>query len=304
MATEIQQQPQVVVGSGAQRFHSVRFQKRVSRTFLYISMTLIGVIFMFPWFWTLGTSFKKPSEVYVFPPLWLPSTLRWQNYFEVFDTVPFGRWYINSTIVVVMFTLGIVISATLVSYSFARFRWPGRDVVFAITLGTMMLPAEVTLIPKYLLFKQLHWLNTINPLWVPAWFGGSAFAIFLLRQFMLSLPREFDEAATIDGANPWQILIRVLLPLMKPVLATVAVIHFIWSWNDFVDPLIYLASPSKFTLALGMRYFDQPGNQQPGVPTEHLLMACVVMSTLPIILLFFVSQKYFVQGIVMSGLKG
>jgi multiple sugar transport system permease protein len=304
MATEIQQRQHATTRTSAQRLQGVRYKRRASRLLLYSVMTLLGIIFMFPWFWTLGTSFKKPSEVYIFPPLWLPSTLRVQNYIEVFDTVPFARWYLNSTIVVILFTLGVVVSATLVSYSFARFRWPGRDVLFAITLGTMMLPAEVTLIPRYILFKQLHWLNTILPLWIPAWFGGGAFAIFLLRQFMLSLPREFDEAATIDGANPWQILIRVLLPLMKPVLATVAVIHFIWSWNDFLDPLIYLASPSKYTLALGLRYFDQPGNVAPGIPTEHLLMACVVMSTLPIIILFFVSQKYFVQGIVMTGLKG
>ncbi|MBV7334541.1 carbohydrate ABC transporter permease [Chloroflexi bacterium TSY] len=268
-------------------------------------MIVLGILFMFPWFWTLSTSFKKPSELYIFPPLWIPESLRYENYGTVFEEVPFGLWYWNSTVVVALFTLGIVLSATLVAYSFARFRWPGRDVVFAITLGTMMLPTEVTLIPKYILFKELGWLNTVKPLWIPAWFGGGAFAIFLLRQFIMSLPREFDEAATIDGANPWQVLVHVLLPLMKPVLATVAVIHFIWSWNDFLDPLIYLASPEKFTLALGLRYFDvTPGQMSPGVPTEHLLMASVVMSTIPIILLFFAAQKYFVQGIVMSGLKG
>jgi multiple sugar transport system permease protein len=198
-----------------------------------------------------------------------------------------------------------VLTSTFVAYSFARFRWPGRDIIFAITLATMMLPGEVTLIPKYILFKNLGWLNTILPLWIPAWFGGGAFQIFLLRQFILSLPRDFDEAATIDGANPWQILRFVLLPLLKPVLATVAVLHFIWTWNDFLEPLIYLASPEKFTLALGLRYFNvTPGGQTSGLPTEHLLMASVVMSTVPIIVLYFVAQKYFVQGIVMSGIKG
>jgi len=268
-------------------------------------MTVLALVFIFPWFWTLSTSLKDPSELFIFPPLWLPATPIFDNYLEVFRQVPFGLWYFNSLVVVILSTVGVLLTATLVSYSFARFRWPGRDVVFAITLGTMMLPGEVTLIPKYILFKDIGWLNTILPLWVPAWFGGGAFTIFLLRQFTLSLPRDFDEAATIDGANPWQVLRHVLLPLLKPVLATVAVLHIIWTWNDFLEPLIYLASPEKFTVALGLRYFNvTPGQQTFGIPTEHLLMASVVMSTTPIIILYFAAQKYFVQGIVMSGIKG
>jgi multiple sugar transport system permease protein len=277
----------------------------MSNGLAYLTMALLGLMFTFPWFWTLSTSFKRPAELFVFPPLWIPGQLQLDNYAEVFRQVPFGLWYFNSLVVVLLSTSGVLVTATFVAYSFARFRWPARDIIFAITLGTMMLPGEVTLIPKYILFKYLGWLNTILPLWVPAWFGGSAFVIFLLRQFMLSLPRDFDEAATIDGANPWQILTYILLPLMKPVLATVAVLHSIWTWNDFLEPLIYLASPEKFTLALGLRYFNvTPGQQTAGIPTEHLLMASVVMSTLPIIILFFLAQKYFVQGIVMSGLKG
>jgi multiple sugar transport system permease protein len=286
-------------------WRSVRFQRSVSTGITYITMIFLSVIFMFPWFWTMTTSLKRPAELFIFPPLWIPERFVWDNYLEVFRQVPFGQWYWNSTVVVVLTTSGIIISATLVAYSFSRFRWPGRDLIFAITLGTIMLPVEVTLIPKYILFKELGWLNTIYPLWVPAWFGGTAFAIFLLRQFFLSLPKEFDEAATIDGANPWQILLHVLLPLTKPVIATVAVIHAIWTWNDFLEPLIYLASPARFTLALGLRYFDvTPGQQTSGLPTEHLLMASVVMSTIPIIVIFFVAQRYFVQGIVMSGLQG
>ena len=175
--------------------------------------------------------------------------------------------------------------------------------MFIVTLGTMMLPSEVTLIPQYILFKELGWLNSIRPLWVPAWFGGYAFNIFLLRQFILSIPREFDEAAIVDGASYPRILTSILLPLMKPVLATIAVINFIGGWNDFMGPLIYLTSPENFTLALGLRYFNvAPG--QAGVPQQHFLMAAVVMSTAPCILLFFAAQRYFVQGIVMSGIKG
>lgn len=284
---------------------SLRRQRRIGNLSAYVLMVLLGIMFTFPWFWTLTTSLKRPAELFIFPPLWIPETPQFDNYLEVFRQVPFGLWYLNSLIVVLLSTAGVLLTAALVAYSFARFRWPGRNVIFAITLATMMLPSEVTLIPKYILFKNLGWLNTILPLWVPAWFGGGAFIIFLLRQFMLSLPRDFDEAATIDGATPWQVFAFILLPLMKPVLATVAVLHSIWTWNDFLDPLIYLASPDKFTLALGLRFFSvTPGQQSSGIPTEHLLMASVVMSTLPIILLFFAAQKYFVQGIVMSGLKG
>jgi len=282
---------------------SVRFRRRLSTVGMYILLSLLAVLFMFPWFWTLTGSLKAPSEIYLFPPPWFPKTPRFDNYPKVFEIVPFGRFFLNSVRVVCLSTLGNVISATLVAYSFARFRWRGRDLIFAITLATMMLPAEVTLIPQYLLYKQLGWLNTIRPLWVPAWFGGGAFSIFLLRQFILTLPREFDEAATIDGANPFRILVAVLLPLMRPALATISVITFIGGWDDFMGPLIYLASPEQFTLALGLRYFSVT-HGQPGTPTLHLLMASCVMSTTPIVLLFFLAQRYFVQGIVMSGLKG
>jgi ABC-type glycerol-3-phosphate transport system permease component len=228
---------------------------------------------------------------------------QWGNYPRVFELVLFGKWFINSVIVVSLATLGNVISATVVAYSFARFRWRGREAIFAITLATMMLPAEVTLIPQYLLFKQLGWINSIRPLWVPAWFGGGAFSIFLLRQFVMTLPREFDEAAEIDGASTLRILLQVLVPLMKPVLATIAVIVFIGGWDDFMGPLIYLQSAENFTIALGLRYFAA-NEGQPGIPTTHLLMAATVMSTTPIVVLFFVAQRYFVQGIVMSGIKG
>lgn len=304
MAAESRLQPMSLPQRALSRT-SQRRRRRLTNGAAYLLMVSLGLMFMFPWFWTLSTSLKRPAELFIFPPLWIPAQLQFDNYVEVFRQVPFGLWYLNSVVVVLLSTAGVLLTATLVAYSFARFRWPGRDILFAITLGTMMLPGEVTLIPKYILFKNLGWLNTILPLWVPAWFGGGAFIIFLIRQFLLSLPRDFDEAATIDGANPWQVFRHILLPLMKPVLATVAVLHAIWTWNDFLDPLIYLASPEKFTLALGLRYFNvTPGQQSSGIPTEHLLMASVVMSTLPIILLFFFAQKYFVQGMVMSGLKG
>ena len=189
------------------------------------------------------------------------------------------------------------------SSAFARFEYRGRDTLFLITLGTMMLPAQVTLIPQFVLFHKLGWVPSIKPLWVPAWLGGGAFNIFLLRQFIMSLPPDLDEAAVIDGASYPRIFWRIIVPLCKPALATVAVLSFIGRWNDFIGPLIYLNTRDTFTLAVGLSYF-QNLPEQPGVPLQHLLMAASVLAILPILALFFSAQKYFVQGIVLSGIKG
>jgi multiple sugar transport system permease protein len=229
---------------------SIRAMRRFTMIVSYMLLVTLGVVFMFPWFWTMGTSLKTSQELYLYPPPFLPKVAQFSNYPRVFEVIPFTNFVRNSLVVVALSTMGSVLSAVMVAYAFARFRWRGRDLIFAITLATMMLPSEVTLIPQYLLYKQLKWLDTIKPLWVPAWFGGGAYAIFLIRQFIMSLPREFDEAATIDGANPFGILMTILVPLMKPVIATIAVMNFIWGWNDFMGPLIYLATPKKFTLAL------------------------------------------------------
>lgn len=273
------------------------------RLVLYLLSLLLGVVFMFPFFWTLMSSLKTVQEIRLFPPTWFPAEPQWVNYAQVVQDYPFGLWFYNSMVVVVLGTAGTVLSAALVAYSFARFRYRGRDLIFMITLGTMMLPAQVTLIPQFVLFHKLGWINTLYPLWIPAWFGGGAFAIFLLRQFILSLPKELDEAALIDGASYFRIFWQILLPLCKAVVATIAVITFIGSWNDFVNPLIYLQLPEKFTLAVGLNYFKN----QPEIadqPTQHLLMAASVMIIAPVIVVFFATQRYFVQGIVLSGIKG
>ena len=260
---------------------------------LYAIAAVLGVIFMFPFFWTVMSSLKTIQEISKFPPVWIPEVLQWGNYARTLTIVPFMLWTYNSFFVVTLSTLGTVLSASLVAYSFARFRYRGRDVIFMITLGTMMLPAQVTLIPQFILFHKLGWINTLYPLWLPAWFGGGAFAIFLLRQFILSLPKDLDEAALIDGASYFRIFWQILLPLCKAVVATIAVISFIGSWNDFVNPLIYLQLPEKFTLAVGLNYFkNQP--EMGGEPTQHLLMAASVMVIIPVILLFFATQRYFV----------
>ena len=279
------------------------FGRGLKRSTLYIVILLLSVIFIYPLLWTMGSSLKTPGEMFIYPPKLLPAWPQFSNYLEVMDTVPFGRWFFNTVIVVVASTVGTVLSASMVAYSFARFRYRGRDTLFLITLATMMLPGQVTLVPQFILFFKLGWIDTILPLWVPHWFGGGAFFIFLMRQFFMSLPRELDEAAIIDGANRFQIFFRILLPLTKPALATMTVISFMAGWSEFLQPLIYLNSPDKFTLAVGLQYFnavEDVGYE----PTEHLLMTACVLTVLPTMIVFFATQKYFVRGIVMSGLKG
>jgi len=275
------------------------------RTVLYLVVLGLCVLFGFPLFWTLMSSFKTPTEMAAFPPVIIPDVFQWGNYNNVLfiPRIPVAVWVMNSTIVVTLTTLGTLITASVVAYSFARFDYRGRDVLFMITLATMMLPAEVTLIPQFVLFYKLGWINTLKPLWVPAWFGGGAFAIFLMRQFFLSLPRDLDEAALIDGAGYFRIFWSILLPLCKPILATLGIITLIGSWSDFIGPLIYLNSPSKFTVSVGLQFFNN-SPEVGGEPLQHLLMAACILSMIPTIALFFLGQRYFVQGIVMSGIKG
>jgi len=269
----------------------------------YVGALALSVIFVFPFFWAVSSSLKTVGEINTFPPPLIPASLQFQNYSEVFAREPYGLWVQNSLVVVVLSTIGALLSSSLVAYSFARFRYRGRDALFLLTLATLMIPAQVTLIPQFILFHELGWVNTLLPLWVPAWFGGGGFSIFLLRQFFLTLPRDLDEAATADGANPFQVYWSVLMPLCKPALSALGILWFINSWNDFVAPVIYLSTPDKFTVAVGLAAFQQiPGGG--GQLFEHLLMAAAVMAIVPPVIIFLAAQRYFVQGVVLSGIKG
>ncbi len=268
----------------------------------YLLLTICALAFFFPFLWAASTSLKRAPELVLFPPRVFPEIPQWQNYAIVFERVPFLTWMQNTIFVATIGTVGMVLSASLAAYAFARFEFRGRELLFMITLGTMMLPDQITLIPQFVLFHRLGWINTLRPLWVPAWFGGGAFAIFLMRQFMMQLPRELDEAAIIDGASTHRIYWQLLMPLCKPVLATLAVISLISRWNDFFGPLIYLRSPNRFTLSVGLIFFRRI--PEAGLPTEHYLMAASTMMTIPMIILFFSAQRYFVQGIALTGLKG
>jgi ABC-type glycerol-3-phosphate transport system permease component len=262
-----------------------------------------SLVFMIPFFWTISSSLKPITEIYLFPPRWLPSEPQWDNYIRVFEMVPYATFARNSIIVTVTATIGQVLTASLVAFGFARFRFPGRDALFVLVLSTMLLPWEVTIVPLFLMFKQVGLLNTLWPLIIPSWFGGGAFFIFLLRQFFLTIPREFDEAARMDGATSLQIYWMIILPLSGAALATAAIFAFLNHWTEFIGPLIFINSSEWFTLPVGLRYFQNtPFSGED--PKEALLMAASLIMAAPCLIIFILAQKYFVQGIVMSGVKG
>jgi multiple sugar transport system permease protein len=271
----------------------------------YAVLLMLGLTFSFPFLWTLSSSLKTAQETQVFPPGLLPAVPQWVNYATVWTTQPVWRWILNSLIVITLSVPGAVLSGLVVAYSFARFDYPGRGFLFMLLLSSLMLPFEVTLIPQYLLFYQLKWIDTFLPLTVPAWFGAggpSALTIFLLRQFFMTIPRDLDDAARIDGAGSFRILRSIIVPLSGPALATVLILQFLGHWNDFLGPFIYLNNKSLFTMSIGLRYF-QTVPEQLGEPKDHLLMVATIIMTLPAIALFFAAQRYFVRGIVMTGLK-
>lgn len=275
---------------------------RAGQPWVYLTLIALSILFTFPFVWTVLTAFKAPQEIFTFPPPFLPATFMWNNFAEVWRQAPFLTFLVNTLTVASLSIIGDLVTASLVAYGFARFRFPGRELLFLLVLSVLILPEEVTIIPQFLIYRNMGWLDTLKPLILPAFLGGGAFNIFLLRQFFLTLPRELDEAAMIDGADSFRILWQILIPLSKPALATVAIFTFLFHWNDFLRPLIYLNTVDNFTLSLGLRFFRQTADTG-GEPREHLLMAASVMMTIPVIILFFTMQRYFVEGITMSGLK-
>jgi ABC-type glycerol-3-phosphate transport system permease component len=270
----------------------------VYRVLLYLAVAAGGLIFALPFYWMIRTSLMPAWQIYIFPPEWIPAEIHLENFQAPFEVFPYGRWFLNSFVVAGLSTLGVVISSSMVAFSFARLRTPFRDTIFVIVLATMMLPGTVRLIPTYLLFAKLGWVNTFMPLIVPKWLAP-AFFVFLLRQFFMSIPKEMDEAALIDGCNPVGLFLRIHLPLSMPALGVAAIFEFTGDWNDFMTPLIYLQGVKRFTVAVGLRLFQ-------GQLTTNMqdLMAASLLAVLPTILLFFLAQRYFVQGIVVSGVKG
>jgi len=232
------------------------------------------------------------------PPQWIPDPFQWGNYADAVKYVDFALYTRNSLFVCVLSVVGTVLSSALAAYGFSRIEWKGRDAFFLLTISTMMIPFPILMVPLYGVFRGLHWIGTLKPLWVPAFFG-SAFNIFLLRQFFMGIPKDLSEAARIDGCSELRIWATVILPLAKPALAVVALFQFIYNWNDFLGPVLFLTRQEDYTLALGLQFFQS----QNGGTQWHLLMAASTLTALPIFLLFFFAQKTFIRGIAMSGLK-
>ncbi len=262
-------------------------------------LTLFSILFLAPFVWMLATSLKVQQQV--FDPNWIPDPIAWNNYPDALASAPFGVYFKNSAIITIFSTLGSVLSSSLVAYSFARLKWPGRDFWFGVVLATMMLPGAVTWIPTYILFAKIGWVNTFLPLIVPSYLGGGAFFIFLLRQFFRGIPMELSEAARIDGAGELRIWWQIILPLCQPAIATVTIFAFNGSWQDYMGPLVYLNSEDKYTLQLGLTIFKAGGG---GIPMWHWMMAASLVVMLPILVIFFLGQNYFLEGVTLTGLKG
>lgn len=272
----------------------------IRKTVVYGLLLLLSAMFLFPLFWMVTSALKAEGKIFLWPPQWIPDPILWSNFQKAFGNpqLPFDRFIVNTLIVEAGVVSGRLISCTLVAYGFARLRAPGKNILFTILLATLMLPRAAVLIPQYILFNQFGWVNSFLPLIVPAWFG-EAYAIFLMRQFFMTIPRELEEAAVIDGATTLQIIWKVIVPLSTPVLAVIAILTFKDTWNDFLNPLLYLSEPSKYTVAVGLAYF----NGQFDVKL-NLLMAASATLMLPIVILFMFAQRTFVEGISLTGLKG
>ena len=276
-----------------------RQAQQMRRLGIFLMLCFGAALFSVPFLWTISTAFKAKEQVFAVPPQWIPQPMQWGNFKEAWTVLPFPTFVANTVFVTLTATFGQVLSASLVAYGFARFQWRGRNVLFYLMLSTMMLPSQVTMIPVFLLWRQLGMIDTFVPLIAPAFFGGGAFTIFLLRQFFMSIPRDLDEAAMLDGASPFGIWWRILLPLSRPALITVVLFSFLAHWDDFMGPLIYLNSREKYTVSIGLRMFQDTFGTD-----LNLLMSASLIHILPTILLFFVAQRYFIKGIAMTGLKG
>lgn len=271
----------------------------MSTLLLYLALALGSAAFILPMAWMVRSAIMDASQIFIVPPVWVPDPIRFGNFKTALDTVPFGRYFMNTMMIVGGSVTGAVLTSALCAYSFSRLRWKGRDFFFGLLMAGMMLPFAVTLIPTFLGWRTVVGPNSYLPLILPAWFGGGAFNIFLIRQFMRTIPKELDEAALVDGAGYFQIFVRVIFPLSKSAVIVVALFQFLGVWNDFLGPLVYVNKESMFTLALGLQQFVGYYTAQ-----WELLMAAATMILIPPILLFVIGQKYFIKGIAVSGIKG
>jgi multiple sugar transport system permease protein len=279
------------------RISSRKSRAALKRLGLHVLLLAGSVVMLVPFAWMLSTSLKEPGDVFIYPPQWIPQPVRWENYQETVTVMPFGRFYLNSTIQAVSVTVLQLLTASLAAFAFARLRFRGRDALFLLYLGTMMIPFPVTMIPNFVIIRSLGWIDTFRALILPPAF--SAFSTFLLRQYFLSIPVELDDAARVDGASSFRIWWQIIMPLSGPALATLAIFTFLGQWNSFLWPLVATNSEKMRTLPVGLATFQSQYSIQ-----WHLLMAGSVIAVLPILLIYLVGQKWFVRGITLTGMGG
>jgi len=288
----------------AERKSRRKMLERIWLVVLQVLMTIFLISFLVPALWMISSSLKASTEVFAHPIVWIPATPQWQNYARVFEVLPFATFAWNSFLVVLFAVAGTIFSCILVGYSFARLRWPGRDLFFGVLIATLMLPEVIVLVPRFIIFRNLGWIDTLLPLTVPFWFATTPWTplyVFLMRQFFKGIPMELEEAALIDGASRIRTLIQIILPLSKPVIATVTVFAMLQHYTDFMNPLIYVSSLEHWTLALGIAGLNADESFK---ASWELVFAAGTFMTIPVIILFIFAQRYFVQGITMTGFGG
>jgi multiple sugar transport system permease protein len=287
---------------GAGAWPSARKQNAAAQAVTYALLILGALVILVPLYWMVATSLKSESSLFLLPPQFFPDPIMWRNYVDVWTIQPFVRYFFNTLFITLLAMSGEILSCAIVAYGFARFRFPGRNVLFIILLSTMMLPGVITLIPSFLIWRSMGRIDTFSPLTVGALFAWGPAYIFLLRQFFMTIPRDIEEAAVIDGANVLQIFARVMLPLVKPALLAIAVLSFSGNWNNFQGPLIYLNTQAKYPVILGLYAFSESLSKE--APKWHYMMAMTVIMTIPILLLYFRAQRYFIEGLTVGAVKG
>ncbi len=293
---------QIAVDSSLETAVSKRISRRRRGVWSWLSIVMLVVmafIMVMPFVWLVSSSLKSQIQIFSYPPQWIPNPFHFENYVNALTIKPFGLYLVNTMKIVVLNVIAVVFSSSFVAYGFARIRFPGRDFWFGVVVATLFLPYAVLIVPSFLIFTRLGWVDTILPLTVPLFFGGGAFNIFLLRQFFRTIPEELADAARIDGCSEFGIYWRIMMPLAKPALITVAIFTFLNAWNDLLGPIIYLRSPQNFTVAVGLSSFRSTLDV-----SWDLQLAATTAVIIPVVVLFFFSQRYFIKGIVMTGLKG
>lgn len=279
-----------------------RLGEPILRAVTYLLISAGAAVVLIPFLWMVSTSLKPERQLFVYPPEWIPDPVRWSNFADAWTALPFDRFLLNTVFMTVLAMVAELATASIVAYGFARFRFPLRNTLFVVLLSTMMLPGILTLIPKFLMWREVNRIDTFAPMTVAAWFVWGPSFVFLLRQFFLSIPREIEEAAVIDGANVFQVFWQIMLPLVRPALLAIGVLSFQANWNNFEGPLIYLSTLEKYPMVLGLQFFGDTLSRE--APKWHYMMAMSTMMAAPILALFFMAQRYFIEGLTVGSVKG